>query len=154
MFSATNVQPHQQEEDQVCGFIHLSFLCFQINFYSRVKFFSPFSLTKTRCMLSISSFENLLKQIQLWPCLMFHHIEKTLKTKLDLLLVILWNKPSWWNMFWYYLKTSYLNNNEFTHNKLEFSLNWFRLGQLLKIYVVYVNKLFSYMNCSFGGSNI
>jgi hypothetical protein len=62
MFVATNVQPNQEEEeeeeDQVCGFIHLSFLCFQINFYSRLKISSPFYLRKTCWCCHISSFEN------------------------------------------------------------------------------------------------
>jgi hypothetical protein len=43
MFIATNVQPNQLEEkeDQVCWIIHLSFLCYQINFlFESENFFS------------------------------------------------------------------------------------------------------------------
>jgi hypothetical protein len=45
MFFTTNGQP-DQEEDQVRGFVYLSFLSLQINFHSKVKFSFSFSLEK------------------------------------------------------------------------------------------------------------
>ncbi len=59
MFFATNSQ-RDQEVDQVCGFVYLSFLSLQINFHSKVKFSFSFSFGKTcgYCHMITSAVEN------------------------------------------------------------------------------------------------
>jgi hypothetical protein len=84
MFFATNSQ-RDQEEDQVCGFVYLSFLSLQINFHSEVKFSFSFSFGKTcgYCHMITSAVENqnFEKSYNCDHCSLFHHIDKTLKGK-------------------------------------------------------------------------
>jgi hypothetical protein len=87
MFFATNGQP-DQEEDQVCGFVYLSFLSLQINFHSKVNFFFSFSFGKTcgYCHLITSSVENenFEKSYNCDHCSLFHHIENRFQVACDI----------------------------------------------------------------------
>ncbi len=95
LLQTSNQIRKRRRRSRFVGLFILAFYVSKLIFYSRVKISSPFSSRKTCQRCQISSFENQnlerKKNIQLCnhQCLIFHHIDKALKTKLDLLFVIL-----------------------------------------------------------------